>query len=70
MGGWGLKLPNTVRILKSVGNIGRSLTYNDGVMYSLSDLKKSKLYQADNTRTEPLLVKQIIFRSNHNSVGK
>ena len=25
MGGWGLTIPNAVRILKSVGNIGRSL---------------------------------------------
>ncbi len=25
VGGWGLKIPNGVRILKSVGNFGRSL---------------------------------------------
>ena len=25
MGGWGLKIPNTLKILKSIGNIGQSL---------------------------------------------
>ncbi len=28
MGGWGLGIPNLVRILKTVQNIGRSLTYS------------------------------------------
>ncbi len=43
MGGWGLKIPNAVRILKSVGNFGRHLSNLLTYMGISDDVKENNV---------------------------